>query len=112
MSITENKTLQRIRQLCIARNWSIYRLAKEANVPYSSLSNMFARNTQPTVSTLEKICNGFDITISDFFDTPRTANPNSYILNREEKSIIDSYRTLPERKKELVNAYIQGITGK
>ena len=109
MSIPENKTLQRIHQLCNERNWSLYRLAKEADVPYSSLSNMFSRNTQPTVSTLEKICSGFGISMIDFFNTPAIINPNCYVLNSDEKEIIDIYRSLPKRKKELLNAYMQGI---
>ena len=34
-------------------------LAKESDIPYSSLNSLFLKNNQPTLSTLEKICKGF-----------------------------------------------------
>lgn len=67
-----NKLLTKIQELLDERNWTLYRLSKEANIPYSSLNSLFLKNNQPTVSTLEKVCDGFHITLSEFFaeDTP------------------------------------------
>ena len=64
----ENFVLQRMQELLKAKDWSIYRLAKESGLSYSSLNNIFIRSTVPSVLTLEKICNGFQITMSEFFD--------------------------------------------
>ena len=54
-----NDTLMKIQKLMNERNWSLYKLAKESDIPYSSLNSLFLKNNQPTLSTLEKICKGF-----------------------------------------------------
>lgn len=58
---------QRLRQLLKERNWTEYRLAKECGLSESTLANIFRRNTMPSIPTLESICNGFGITLSQFF---------------------------------------------
>lgn len=58
---------ERINELLKQRGWTAYRLAQEADIPQSTLSNIFNRPYEPTVSTLEIICKGFGITMSEFF---------------------------------------------
>ena len=60
-------TNERILQLLRERNWTEYRLAKESGLSQSTISNLFKRNTTPSIPTLEAICNGFGITLSQFF---------------------------------------------
>ena len=50
--------LERIRELLLKYNWSKYELAKRANVPQGTINQMFSRNYQPSISTLESICRG------------------------------------------------------
>ena len=57
----------RIQELCASRNWTYYRLAKEADIPYSSLSTMLHKAYVPSIPSLIKICNGFGITLAQFF---------------------------------------------
>lgn len=45
----------------------MYKLAKLSGVSQSTLSNMFSRNNDPSISTLEDICRAFGITLSQFF---------------------------------------------
>jgi len=68
----ENVVLGRIRELMNLNHWSIYKLAKASGIPYSSLNNCFQRNTTPTIPTLEKLCKGLNISLSDFFDFKKT----------------------------------------
>lgn len=110
MTTPESTTLQRIQELCDEKNWSLYKLAKESNVPYSSLSNMFLRNTQPTISTLEKLCQGLGITMSFFFFKQNEDTTNSFILTDKEQTIINSYRQLPPSQKDLLEAYLYGLS--
>ena len=63
-------TLQRIHQLMEQRGWTEYKLAKEAQLPLSTITNMFRRQTAPTIPTLEMVCQGFGISIADFFNSP------------------------------------------
>lgn len=46
---------KRIRQLMEKRGWTDYRLAKEANLSHSTVTNMFNKNNAPTLPTLEAV---------------------------------------------------------
>lgn len=59
--------LKRINQLRLDRNWSVYRLSVESGLPQSTITNMFNRETLPSIITLQALCDGFGITMSDFF---------------------------------------------
>ena len=110
--IENNDVLKRIQNLLDEYGWTVYRLSKESGIPISSLSNMFSRNTQPSVSTLERICEGFGISIGDFFESPTTSRPDLYVLNNDERTVIDVYRGLPSDCKDLLNAYLHGLAHK
>lgn len=61
---------RRIRELCDERNITINKLATICGITQSTLNNIFSRSsTKPTVSTIKKICDGLDMTLSQFFDT-------------------------------------------
>ena len=44
-------TQKRIKELMAERGWTDYRLAKEANLSHSTVTNMFNRNNAPTLPT-------------------------------------------------------------
>ena len=60
-------TIERIRELLTERGWSEYRLVKESGLSQSTISNIFHRNSIPSIPTLEAICRAFGITLSEFF---------------------------------------------
>lgn len=102
----EDYVLKRVTQLREERNWSLYRLAKEAGISYSTLSNTFHRNNVPSVSTLMRICEGFGITLAEFFDEEGTM-PKQLTVS-DQKLLLDWHR-LPRNDKNLVTAYMQGL---
>lgn len=59
--------IQRIRQLNQERDWTDYRLAKEAGLSQSTISNLTARGNSPTLFTLERICRAYGMSLSQFF---------------------------------------------
>lgn len=63
--------LARLRQLLNDRGWSEYRLSKESGLSESTVANIYRRNTVPSIPTLEAICRGFGITLSQFFAEER-----------------------------------------
>ena len=109
MELEHNHVIERINQLLKERNWTVYRLAKESGLAYSSLNNIFIRDTVPSVFTLEKICNGFQITLSQFFDTDTPIIPTADMLSSDERSLIETYRTLTKSDKQLLMAYLNGL---
>lgn len=102
----EDYILNRVTELRKERNWSMYRLAKEAEVSYSTLSNTFRRNYVPTMSTLLQICNGFGITLAEFFDEGHTLAEQ---LTPPEQELLADWNHLSKQEKRLVTAYIHGL---
>lgn len=60
----------RILQLLGERNMSIHKLAMESAVAPSSIKNiLYGKSQNPGVVTIKMLCDGFGISIVDFFDT-------------------------------------------
>ena len=102
----EDYVLKRVTQLCEERNWSLYRLSKESDISYSTLSNTFNRSNVPSVSTLIRICEGFGLTLSEFFNENGAVTKQ---LTVSDQQLITDFHRLPRDDKHLVNAYMQGL---
>lgn len=94
----------RIRQLMAERGWTIYRLAQESGLSQTTISNIFKRNNQPSIPTVNAICDACGITLAQFFTENDTANsPNA-------KSELDnSVAALKEDQREALAAFIKTI---
>ena len=59
----------RIVELCQERNISVNRISNISGVTQSTVNNIVSgRNRSATISTIKKLCDGFGITIQEFFD--------------------------------------------
>ena len=87
--------LERLRKLMDARGWTMYRLAKESGLTESTIANIYRRNAIPSIDTLEKICQGFGITLSQFF-----ADAELVELTEDLKAVFEHWRTLTPEQKE------------
>ena len=95
-------TQQRVRQLMQDRGWTEYRMAKECGLSESTLANMFKRNTIPSIPTLEAICDGFGITMGQFF-----AEGNMIEITPEAKELFDRWAGLSPEQKAAVMQIIK-----
>ncbi len=102
----EKYVLKRVTQLREERDWSLYRLAKESNLSYSTLSNTFHRDNVPSVPTLMRICEGLGITLSEFFDEQGILPKQ---LTVADQQLLADFHRLPRSDKDLVMAYMQGL---
>lgn len=93
------EVISRIEQLMSMRGWSKYRLAREANLSDSTVSNIFSRNNFPTLSTLESICDAFGITMREFFSTE-----DDPALTEEQAKLFAKWSTLTEEQKQVLLA--------
>ena len=91
----------RIRALMAERKWSEYRLAVESGLSQSTVANIFNRNTTPSISTLEAICNGFGITLAQFF-----SEGDMVELTDEQKEMFTAWSTLNKEQKEALSKLI------
>lgn len=70
----EDAVILRIEQLCIERNMTKYELFKASGVPQSTLTSIKKKRSKSVkLSTLYGICEGFHITLEDFFKSPMFA---------------------------------------
>lgn len=100
--------LERIKELCNERHWTIYKLAEESGITQSTITNMFYRKTLPSLTTLLAICDAFSITPSQFFDDENIAVG----LSSEEENIVKQYRKLNKRDKQLLQVMLNELTSK
>lgn len=67
----------RIEQLCIEQNKTKYDLFKASGVPQTTLTSIKKKRCNSVkVSTLYAICEGFDISLEEFFKSPLFARDN------------------------------------
>ena len=86
----------RIRALMAERGWSEYRLAIASGLSQSTVANIFNRNTTPSISTLEAICNGFGITLSQFFADGRLVE-----LTEDQLQLFEAWKGLSAEQKRV-----------
>jgi len=104
----ENYIIAKIEKLCEKKNISRYRLAKKSGIAQSSISTLLNRKSVPTIQTLEKICDGLDITLAQFF----TEDEEYPDLTSDQKQLLSDWNAMDDHQKELVKAYIQGVIRK
>ena len=74
MNITE-AVKKRFEELCYKRNINFCKLASISGVPYTTVKSIFYNQSKnPGVTTIKKICDGLEISITDFFDTDTFKN--------------------------------------
>lgn len=79
----------------LARNWSEYQLAEKSGLPQSTISSWYRKQMNPSLGSLEKICNGFGITLSQFF----ALEDESISLTPEQRKLLDKWATLSETQQ-------------
>ncbi len=63
--------INRIKELCKKEEISFYTLSYKSAVPMTTLMHILDGSTKnPGFFTIVKICNGLNVTVKDFFDTP------------------------------------------
>ena len=66
---------RRIQELCIERGLAINALANLCGVPPSTIYSMLnAKSQNPGIISIQKICDGLEISIREFFDDPLFEN--------------------------------------
>ncbi len=103
--LDEEYITNRIKELCDKRQMSMYALSKKTGISQSSLSNLMKRGSTPTFYTLDKICDGLGITISQFF----SKDIGKLELSAEQRKVLETWETLTDKEKEAVEIYVRGM---
>jgi len=88
---------KRIKELMNERGWNEYKLVKHTKLPASTVSNIFRRDTIPSIPTLEIICNAFGISLSQFF-----AEGDFISLTTEQTALLKQWSVLSDEQKQVL----------
>lgn len=93
---SEFDVLEKIEKERLSRGWSEYTLAKNSGISPSTISTWYRRNLQPSISSIEKICKGLDISLSQFF----SSQEQCVNLTNSQSDILEVWKYLNESQKE------------
>lgn len=103
----EMDVLERLNALCRERSLSYYELARRAGIPYSTLNTLLLKGTQPSLSTLRKLCGGLGITLQQFFTPTDTS-----ALTPAQRECLSTFSILSPEEQSLALAYMKGLAHK
>lgn len=97
--------LERITYYRKQKNWSEYQLAEHSGLTQSTISSWYRKNMIPTIPSLEKICDAFGITLSQFFSTEdddfaltdcqkELLKEAGHLTNVQQLALIEFFKTL------------------
>lgn len=95
---------ERISELRTQRNWSEYQLAEKSGIAQSTISSWTRTNSMPTIANLEKICNAFGITLSQFFADKEELTVT--LSSRQMEMLYNFDRLSPEQQNNLIQLLI------
>lgn len=90
--------LDRIIQLRKERNWTEYRLSEESGIPQTTISSWFCKNVEPSLSSLIKISNAFNLTLSQLF----AFDSKTIEITERQKQLLDNWNKLDYNQQEII----------
>ena len=90
--------LKKITEYRLERGWTEYHLAELSEVPQSTISSWYRKNSVPSLSSLEKICNTFGITVSQFL----AENDDPVTLTKEQQDLLARWARLTPEQQEVI----------
>lgn len=95
--------LKRILELKDARHWTEYQLAEEAGMTQSTISSWYRKDMVPTIPSIEKICDAFGISLSQFF-----ADESSHLWHLTDQQL-DLIKATEKLNSEQIDALLHFI---
>lgn len=97
--------LERILQLRNERDWTEYRLSVESGIAQTTISSWFRKNINPSITSLERICEAFHMPLSQFF----AFDNESVTLTDEQKQLLNHWNRLNEKQREIILELLQNM---
>lgn len=86
--------LKRITEYRNQKNWTEYQLAEKSGLTQSTISSWYRKNMLPSIGSLEKICDAFEITLSQFF----AADEDTFTLTPIQKELLEASNCLTQKQ--------------
>lgn len=97
--------LERILQLRLERGWSEYRLSEESGIAQTTISSWFKKDVYPSIPSLEKICNAYNISLAQFFNYDN--EPVS--LTDDQKILLDNWNRFNSEQQRAVISLLKSF---
>ncbi len=98
----------RIVNLCHSQGISRYRLSQLSGISQTALSKIISKKCLPTIPTLVKICDGFQISLAQFF-----AGKNAVTdLTDTQMEIVSAWNDMDEEERRIFLNFIRSIKEK
>lgn len=86
------------------RNWSLYDLAAHSEMKLTTISTWYNENAIPSIPSLVKICDAFQITLSEFFAKAEGSASTPVVLTPQQMQVIDRWSVLrPDQQEAILN---------
>lgn len=96
--------LDRIIYYRTQKGWSEYQLSVESELTQSTISSWYRKNMLPSIPSLEKICNAFGITLSQFF-----AEDEQFTLTDTQNQLIEASGHLTEEQMRSLITFLDTL---
>lgn len=87
------------------RGWTEYALAKNSELSQSTISSWYRKDLEPSLASLERVCNGLGITLAQFFSTEDY--PSS--LSKDQIELLDKWGKLTPEQRVALLAMIESF---
>lgn len=98
--------LEKITKLREEHHWSEYQLAEKSGLTQSTISSWYRKNTLPSIPSLTKICNAFEISLSQFF---LENNDQTVYLNEQQFDILNSISRLTKKQQQTLLTFLKTL---
>ena len=102
MNNTNNESfdvLKRLTELRKLRGMTVYKLAKLAGIPQSTIATWYQKNLYPPINKLERLCAVLDVSLSDFFKTKEDES----LIERDNHDLLIKWYLLTDEQRSVVN---------
>ncbi len=97
--------LERIVYYRSQKGWSEYQLAEESGLTQSTISSWYRKNMIPSIASLEKVCNAFGITLSQFF----SEEGENFSLTGRQKELLKEAGHLTDEQQSALIAFFRTL---
>ena len=98
--------LEKITTLREERHWTEYQLAEKSGLTQSTISSWYRKNLLPTIPSLMKICDAFEITLSQFF---LEDSNQSIVLNERQIQFLEASAKLDKTQMDALINFLNKI---
>ncbi|MEY8392423.1 XRE family transcriptional regulator [Lachnospiraceae bacterium] len=87
------------------KGWTEYQLAEESGLTQSTISSWYRKNMIPSIPSLEKVCNAFGITLSQFF----AAEGDNFSLTERQKELLQEAGHLTDAQQSALISFFKTL---